>query len=207
MVEIIMNNVYVNTIEGSIKHHKDELGNHWYDYRDLCDEVLIPDRERKNIFYNWIDECDRKEVRFDCSLVKLISAEGFRQIIERNFERGMKIYKDLINLEFRGEEFDNLKDKFDELGKAISNGDVMEIFNNFELIHSDVEYKEALCNYNPNFNMYNEAVIENIRYEMYNDQTDEIILKKKGCDQVIFKKNPKYNGQSTCPSWLRDVVK
>lgn len=209
MENIIVCDVYVKTIERSIKHFKDENNNHWYDYKDLCNEMLIPNREYSNIFYKWIPEYDRIEIDVEGhrSIVKYISAEGFRKLVERNFERGMSIYNDLLNLEFRGREFDNLKSKFNDLENALSNGNVMDIFNNIEMIHSDIEYKEALCKYNPNMDIYVEAVVENIRYEMYEESIDEIILVKEGCEKLTFKKNPKCHKESTCPSWLRNIVK
>lgn len=207
MNEIKLDRVYVKTMEGSIKHFKDEFGNHWYDYRDLCQEVLIPDRERADIFYRWLNENEVQEIQSERSLVKFVSAEGFRRIITRNFQRGMDIYKDLINFEFGGDEFDELKYKFNDLEHAILKGDVMNMFNGIESIHSDMNYKQAVCKYNPNMDLGIEMVVENIRYEMYNDSTDEILLKRNNCEEYAFKKNKNPNKKTQVPSWIREVVK
>jgi len=207
MNKIKFDRVYVKTMEGSIEHFKDAFGNHWYNYRDLCQEVLIPDRERADIFYRWLNENEVQEIQSERSLVKFVSAEGFRRIITRNFQRGMDIYKDLINFEFRGDEFDELKYKFNDLEHAILKGDVMNMFNGIESIHSDMNYKQAVCKYNPNMDLGIEMVVENIRYEMYNDSTDEILLKRNNCEEYAFKKNKNPNKKTQVPSWIREVVK
>ena len=130
--------VYVKTMERSIKHFKDEFGNHWYDYRDLCGEVLIPDRERNYIFYNWVNEDERTEVRLECSLVKYVSAEGFKRIIERNYQRGMWIYNDLVNSEFEEPEYKKLNNKLKDLSNLLDNkGNVTDIVNTFNNIYQD----------------------------------------------------------------------
>ena len=215
MNQVILDKVYVKTMERTIKRFKDEFGNYWYDYRDLCGEVLIPDRERNYIFYNWVNEDERCEASLEGnrSLVKYVSAEGFKRIIERNYQRGMWIYNDLVNSEFKESEYKNLNNKLKDLSNMIdNNGNVTDIVNTVNNIYQDKEYKDLLYQFNPCLDREKDMLAEMIRYDLYMDEDySEVKMTKKKDNgeerEILYKKYKQNNAPSTCPSWIREVIK
>ena len=204
MNQIIPEKFYVKAIDRHINRIKTDKG-YLYDYKDLCKEVLIPDRERKEIFYNWLYDYEREEIRFECSVVKYITAEGFKKIISRNYQRGMWIYDELTTSEL--EDSDII-----DLIKEIPNGTATKIINDIYNVYHSKEYKEQLWKLHPEIDRDKDMLSEKLHYDLvYNDlDYDEFVIMKKRSDTgeeqwEQYKKNP--NKGTSCPPWLIDIIK
>ena len=209
MNQIIPENFYVKTIGGCVKRIKNERGEYLYDYLDLCNEILVPDRTRDILFYE-LSEYEREELTIGRNPVKFVTAEGFKKVVIEAakvlYEKGMNIYDDITTSEL--EENDELM----ELIKAIPNGTATEIIDDIYNIYHSKDYKEQLWKLHPEIDPAKDMLSEKIHFDILHDDIDydeyTIMKKKSGTDEERIEKYKRHKGQGTsCPAWLIDIIK
>ena len=212
MNQIIPKNFYVKTIGGCVKRIKNERGEYLYDYLDLCNEILVPDRTRNNLFYE-LSEYEREEITIDVRPVKFVTAEGFKIVLNKHmtvlYEKGMNIYDDLTTSE--------LKEDIELINKItqvtdIDNNTATEIIDGIYNIYHSKDYKEQLWKLHPEIDPAKDMLSEKIHFDILHDDIDydeyTIMKKKSGTDEERIEKYKRHKGQGTsCPAWLIDIIK
>ena len=93
--------------------------------------------------------------------------------------------------------------------------DYVEIVQTMKDISTSDIFKDTLCKYNRKYKRENEDLIDEFRNYIYDDYYDDIEidvkLTKRKDDELDVEKEIKYkrtkNTKSTCPSWLKEIVK
>ena len=209
MNQVIPENFYVKTIGGYVKRIKNERSEYLYDYLDLCNEILVPDRTRNILFYE-LSEYEREEISTNRNYHKFVTAEGFKIVLNKHmtvlYEKGMSIYNDITTSEL--EENDELM----ELIKDIPNGTATEIIDGIYNIYHSKDYKEQLWKLHPEIDPAKDMLSEKLHFDILHDDMDydeyTIMKKKSGTDEERIEKYKRHKGQGTsCPAWLIDIIK
>lgn len=216
--------VYLKSVDNFIKRFEDEYGTFWYAYKELCDILLITNWIRKDIFNNWLNEYDKAEFTLENGKWELfINTNAVSKMINRNNERAIIILKDIINNEAKGDNY-QLTDLDKEL-KKIANEinkpgltNYVDICESINKVTQMDEYKETRVKYDKEYNLEKEELIDNIRKDIYMyDDIDAVncifeMKKKPESDnletrEILYRKHKENGSKSTCPSWLKDVIR
>ena len=212
--------VYLKSVGEHIKHYEDEQGIHWYDYQHICSLILLTSKERDNVFKNWLHDNEKAifNVNSEQYRTRFISSDGLSRIINRNYERGNRILKDIINTEisqgfYTKTEFDMC---LDELGRKIKNSgprEYVDIVQDIVDIQKLDDFKETRIKYDKSYDKDKEELIDQIREELYNpslliDDYDEMEI-------TLCKRKDDVTETSTCiktkdtdyPEWIRNINK
>lgn len=220
MGTILTDKVYLKSVGEHIKHYEDEQGLHWYDYQHICSLILLTSRERDIVFKKWLHDNERAifDVNDGQHIMKFISSDGLARIINRNYERGNGILKDIINNEisqgfYTETEFDK---RLNELGRKIKNSgprDYVDIVQDIIDVQKLDDFKETRIKYDKSYDKDKEDLIDQIREELYNpslliDDYDEMeitLCKRK--DNVTETSTCIKTKDTDCPEWIRNIIK
>jgi hypothetical protein len=194
----------------------------WYSYQDLCKQVGL----NENIAHTWLnrDIAESDKIVFEdrnnydkhgiqhTTPMDFVTSEVAHMIVKQHSDyvtaRDKNILKAINNLEYRCDEnYDELKEMSDLIINSFNKCDYEEaICQCYDFINTDcarnvLEQRDKIVK-------EKEELLDMIRYELYDDDYEEIIMKPKSNNETkVFKKRHKYNGESTCPSWIRNIVK
>lgn len=191
-----------------------ETGVWWYAFMDVLNSINFSRRAGEKHYYK-IDDCDKCNF-YDKGFINdygenmpsersFISYNALMNLLNRNFKR-MNAFAKVVNKLYGYKEIKSSNDGIEEavcnLRHCYDTGDLEGIFIEAEkLVNSEVGMVML------NKDKDKEELVNEWSEALYNDEIDEVIMKRKDEEVKIYKKNPNYNGQSTCPSWLRSIVK
>lgn len=222
-------------VEGEVIHVNfnywvDMNNEYWYSYNDICSLIGINERDAKNKFYNVPD--DKKCTCMDSNQydnygekrpqsTDYITSDAAHNIIEKHTmyisKRNNAIIKILNNLEFVGHSYEvyhddeDLKARIKKMKDSIENEDYEEIAYQSYMISKTDSIREILDKRGI-INKEVEEMFDFLRDDIdeYWDCFDEIFipLNKKSDEEhkgttIKYKKNK----ESTCPKWIRDIIK
>ena len=200
------------------RYHQDEMGVYWYNFSDVVDVIKLKWKEACKLYEEFLSD-DEKFTFEDCNNEfyeynpsDFISSDGFDRLLQHENERNNKIRK--IKLEMECKEFDDdLKQEVDNLQRLV-NEPLMD-FN--KIGHSvDKLWHMKSVQQGMGLNPEKEELLEDIRDEVYSfddiDAIDLIIEMKKKPEadnhelrEILYQR---HKGQeSTCPSWLKEIIR
>ena len=191
-----------------------ETGTWWYAFMDVLNSINFSRKAGQKYYYE-IDDCDKCDF-YDKGFVNdygenrpsersFISYNALMNLLDRNFKR-MNAFAKVVNKVYGYKEIkfsnDGVEETICNLRHCYDIGDLEGVFIEADkLVNSEVGMVML------NKDKDKEELVNEWRESLYNDEIDEVIMKRKNEEVKIYKKNPNYNGQSTCPSWLRSIVK
>lgn len=191
-----------------------ETGIWWYAFMDVLNSINFSRKAGEKYYYK-IDDCDKCDF-YDKGFIdeygdnhpserSFISYNALMNLLDRNFKR-MNAFAKVVNKVYGYKEIKSSNDGIEEavcnLRHCYDIGDLEGVFIEAEkLVNSEVGMVML------NKDKDKEELVNEWCEALYNDEIDEVIMKRKNEEVKIYKKNSNYNGQSTCPSWLRDIVK
>lgn len=197
---------------------------YWFSYDDICENLEFSSKKSKYYFAHSIDDCDkctiyvlnfRNKFNEEYKATKdFITYNAMMNLIDRNNRRNNSFVKVVHSLYTRIEshynydEDEKINKLAYELNENKNNRNYEDMFINIhELYHTetcrDVLDKAGVIDKDV------EELLDLIRTDIvYFNNLNEIemtlINDEEDFAQVTFTKNSK---ESTCPSWLRDIVK
>ena len=205
----------------NFRYHIDENGQYWYNFDDIVEVLALKWRVANKIYDDMINEEDKivfedsngKNTNFVSSAeYRFITSESFDMLLDHETERIKQVREAKLRLEFVDYRKE-LKEDIDKLNKLAESPleDLLEIARRIDKVYNSDPIKEILIK-DKNLDPSKEKLIEEFRedvYEYMDEETYEIeiqlIKKKSDCDKQI--RYRKHKIESTCPSWLKDVVK
>lgn len=191
-----------------------ETGIWWYAFMDVLNSINFSRKAGEKYYYK-IDDCDKCDF-YDKGFIdeygdnhpserSFISYNALMNLLDRNFKR-MNAFAKVVNKVYGYKEIkfsnDGVEETICNLRHCYDIGDLEGVFIEADkLVNSEVGMVML------NKDKDKEELVNEWREALYNDEVDEVIMKRKDKEVKIYKKNPNYNGQSTCPSWLRSIVK
>ena len=202
------------------RYHVDENGQYWYNFEDIVEVLGIKWRVANKIYDSKINENDKiifsdsnNDGINDCNLdFKFITSESFDMLLDHETERIKQVREAKLRLEFVDYRKE-LKEDIDKLNKLAESPleDLLGIARRIDKVYNSEPIKEILIK-DKNLDPSKEKLIEEFRedvYEYMDEETYEIeiqlIKKKSDCDKHV--RYRRHNVESTCPSWLKSVVK
>ena len=202
------------------RYHVDENGQYWYNFEDIVEVLGIKWRVANKIYDSKINENDKiifsdsnNDSINDCNLdFKFITSESFDMLLEHETERFNQVREAKLRLEFVDYRKE-LKEDINKLNKLAKSPleDLLEIARRIDKVYNSDPIKEILIK-DKNLDPSKEKLIEEIREDIYEYMDEETY----DVEVQFIKKRPEYNKQvryrkhkieSTCPSWLKSVVK
>lgn len=211
-----------------IRYHIDTDGV-WYNYYDICELLEYNENKMKYNYDKLIDEINKREyeveyednrgnIRKRCT--GFINTIAAYELLKRNEERNRRIrfcigdielYHGIrqdndennhclkVNLNLMKSEFESDEPNLEAL-KAYSKAvyDSPQIQKIINTNYYDFETEEEFEWYDYSIEMMKEEICNAID----NNELEQIVLKKRNSDRITFKLK-----ESSCPSWLRNVVK
>ena len=191
------------------RYHQDENNVYWYNFDDVVDMLALKWKVGCKLYDEFLygnekimfEDCNNSHKTYEET--RFISSSGFDRLLNHENERHKQVRSAKLRLECR------------ELNDEL----IAEVDKLYSLSHSPLQDYEAIGNsINKLYQLDSvqhalglesdkEELVNEWRESLYNDEVDEVIMKRKNEEVKIYKKNPNYNGQSTCPSWLRSIVK
>lgn len=205
----------------NFRYHIDENGQYWYNFDDIVEVLALKWRVANKIYDDMINEEDKmvfedsnnKNTNFVSSVeYRFITSESFDMLLDHETERIKQVREAKLRLEFIDYRKE-LKEDIDKLNKLAGSPleDLLEIARRIDKVYNSEPIKEILIK-DKNLDPSKEKLIEEIRediYEYMDEETYEIemqlIKKKSDCDKQV--RYRKHKVESTCPSWLKSVVK
>lgn len=218
--EIESSKLYIKSINDYINFHIDEFGEYWRDYDKICDVLLIPERTKNKWFSKFESEgmatvfSDLNNIRHEYKTIKFITTEAYNIMINREYEKARGILKEFIVHETKeSDDFSEFKYELDELKRSFNSDDMIDSICAIRDISNSNAYKEALSKYDKTYDLEKEKIVDEFREDMYHEDVEEVqwmVLRKKKdtpASEEIKKKYEKNKGKSSCPSWIKDLVK
>lgn len=193
----------------------------WYSYEDVIECLEIPQQKADKMIRYEIPEEEQctcyDSNNYDIHGVQhtiprqFISSEMVRQLIKRNNERNNSFIKFMNNIEYAEDshvvynEDEEILEMMNKIAKSIEDKDYEEFFYQSYKVNQTQSSRETLDRLEV-INKEKEGLIDLIREDLY--YYDEVIgytakLKKKDREvKIKYKKNQ----ESTCPSWIRDLI-
>ena len=205
----------------NFRYHIDENGQYWYNFDDIVEVLALKWRVANKIYDDMINEEDKilfedsndKNTNFVSSTAyRFITSESFDMLLDHETERIKQVREAKLRLEFIDYRKE-LKEDIDKLNKLAESPleDLLEIARRVDKVYNSDPIKEILIK-DKNLDPSKEKLIEEFREDVYEYMDEETY----DVEVQFIKKRPEYNKQiryrkhkieSTCPSWLKDVVK
>ena len=205
----------------NFRYHIDENGQYWYNFDDIVEVLALKWRVANKIYDDMINEEDKivfedsnnKNTNFVSSVeYRFITSESFDMLLDHETERIKQVREAKLRLEFIDYRKE-LKEDIDRLNKLAKSPleDLLEIARRIDKVYNSDPIKEILIK-DKNLDPSKEKLIEEFREDVYEYMDEETY----DVEVQFIKKRPEYNKQiryrkhkieSTCPSWLKDVVK
>ena len=205
----------------NFRYHIDENGQYWYNFDDIVEVLALKWRVANKIYDDMINEEDKivfedsnnKNTNFVSSVeYRFITSESFDMLLDHETERIKQVREAKLRLEFIDYRKE-LKEDIDKLNKLAESPleDLLEIARRIDKVYNSEPIKEILIK-DKNLDPSKEKLIEEIREDIYEYMDEETY----DVEVQFIKKRPEYNKQvryrkhkveSTCPSWLKSVVK
>lgn len=205
----------------NFRYHIDEYGRYWYNFDDIVEVLALKWRVANKIYDDMINEEDKiifedsndKNTNFvTSSKYRFITSESFDMLLDHETERIKQVREAKLRLEFVDYRKE-LKEDIDRLNKLAGSPleDLLEIARRIDKVYNSDPIKEILIK-DKNLDPSKEKLIEEFREDVYEYMDEETY----DVEVQFIKKRPEYNKQvryrkhkieSTCPSWLKDVVK
>lgn len=205
----------------------------WYSYDDICDFLELNDRTKNYLYENKINDND-KESTYDTNsqdnynysrndLVKWISSNAIHQLIKRNNKRQHVLMKSINNLECvedahtTYDEGIELRGRLERAFKAYNEDDYEECFGQMYVMTNTKTVKDTLHKIGL-IDIEKENIVDMIREDIYSydleeiDEIDLVVTKRKNLDdeeqiKTMYSKRRKSGEKSSCPDWIKNVVK
>ena len=215
--EIESSKLYIKSINDYINFHIDESGDYCRDYDKICEVLIIPKRTKDNWFSKFEVE-GMATVFSDLSnsnrCTKFITTEAYNMMINREYEKARGILKEFIVHETKeSDDFSEFKYELNELKRSFNSDDMIDSICAIRDISNSNAYKEALSKYDKKYDLDKEKIVDEFREDIYDNDVEEVqwnmLRKKKDAptSEEIKKKYKKNKGNSTCPSWIKDLIK
>lgn len=198
----------------------------WFNYKDLYDILYISGRKAEGL-YNDLYEGNRRIYKDFNPLTnshdefKYINFSGLQEIDKQVKEKFDIIYKNINMLtnqlglcDYNNENSLVFKTHVDMVLTEINSGE--RDYDRLAFYAKSVcESKEVQKLKHRKYDSQKEEIIEEFRNDIYDNDVDEItwnVVKRRDNDEFeetekLYKKNRAENKESTCPSWLRYIVK
>jgi hypothetical protein len=200
-----------------------ETGAWWYAFMDVLNSINFSRKAGEKYYYE-IDDCDKCNF-YDKGFVNdygenmpsersFISYNALMNLLDRNFKR-MNAFAKVVNKVYGYKEIKSSNDGIEEavcnLRHCYDIGDLEGVFIEAEkLVNSEVGTV-----------MLNKDKDKEEIIEQTDDQRQELIdaydegrlieykirPKEESDGMILYKKHPNCHKESTCPSWLRSIVK
>lgn len=217
--EIKVERVQLGDVDNYIERYQDDNGIYWYDYKAMCEKLFITYDKSREMYKYWLN--DEEKQTFSVNIcgdrfitLQFISTEGMGRVINRNNEHANNFMRTIIQSETSTDEYEELRNDINKIQQQMNCKDVLGAMQTIKDIYLSEDYMEAMDKYDKNYNKYNELMIDEYRGFVYDNNVEEIELNVKmypreGINNynIVYKKNPKCKENSTCPEWIRNVVK
>ena len=206
----------------NFRYHIDENGQYWYNFDDIVEVLALKWRVANKIYDDMINEEDKilfedsndKNTNFvSSSKYRFITSESFDMLLDHETERIKQVREAKLRLEFVDYRKE-LKEDINKLNKLAESPleDLLEMARRIDKVYNSDPIKEILIK-DKNLDPSKEKLIEEFREDVYEYMDEETY----DVEVQFIKKRPEYNNtqvryrkhkiESTCPSWLKDVVK
>lgn len=203
--------IKLDDFENGVRRLQDENGDFWYEYNDICNEFMIPDRERK--FYdNRLPQTGSKveftykdNLKTQTQRGEFIPTLILSMIIQQHCKNKLDKLRRLINLEhttYFNERSKEFNDKLDELVPFIQNGDYVTTVNKIDELYKTEEFIDVLCDSNLKRKKETEMLAREIHGMMYDEYSEEMEIKIKDKVHTLTNEN---KGKNKIPNWIRDI--
>jgi hypothetical protein len=205
--------LFMSIDQGNLEYVLDDYGVYWYDYEKLIKMLYVTSNQAFKL-YNYLDNSDKKIInvisRFKSNPQdkRFITTRAACDIINKQHSVGNDIImKILKNESTHMNDYSDFNREIENIITFNDYGDVVHVCQSIrKLIETDV-YKETMDKYDSNYDKEKEELLDLIRDEIYYyGDIDEVECKLKKKDKITEIKCIK-NYESTCPSWIKDVVK
>lgn len=183
-----------------IRYYVDENAVIWYNYKDICEKVNLDGRKAIGM-YKDLSEGER-QIFFDLNNEHnknnyyespFITEEGLYKIEKQVVEKFGIIYKNMCKIKQKAKSTDNYQIKTEKdvikdfICDAVDKDALIDFTVDERILRNtlDYEYDESGC-----ITMY--------KKEIHNEEEGRIMK---------YKKHKESGGKSSCPSWLKDVIK
>lgn len=206
--------------EISWRYYQDENGVYWYNYNDVIYVIKLKWKEACKLYNEFVSD-DEKITFEDCNnnlqeyqITNFISSYGFDRLLQHENERNRVIK--IVKMEMECKEYkDNLKQEVDNLQYLVDKPvvDFKKVGESVDKIWHMKSVQQGM-----GLDFEKEELIEDIREEIYNfDDIDAVDItfemkKKPGADnfeirELLYQKHKENGSKSSCPSWIKDVIK
>ena len=197
----------------------------WFNYKDLYDILYISGRKAEGL-YNDLCEGNRRIYKDFNPLTN--SHDEFKYINLSGLQEIDKQVKEKFDIIYR-----NINMLTNQLGLCDYNKNNLVFKTHVDMVLTEINsderdydrlafYAKSVCESKEvqklkhrKYDSQKEEIIEEFRNDIYDSDVDEItwnVVKRRDNDEFeetekLYKKNRAENKESTCPSWLRYVVK
>lgn len=199
--------VYLKSIDGDIRRYQDEFGTFWYVYKEICSALLIPERSMKDIFNNWLDDCDKNEFN-DTKHQRTdlyVTTYALSKMLSRQHAKANGVLKEIINNEnrenvFELTELDKKIKRINDINNQPGVTNYVDICLEIRDIVNMDDYRQTMDKYCKDYNIEIEEAVDRIREYMYEGEIDYIIGESKEGDKIIelYKENDVWN------TWIQE---
>lgn len=198
-----------------------EFNKWWYSYEDVIECLEIPQQKADKLIRYEISE-EEQCTCYDLSnynthgeqetiVRQFISSEMVRRLIKRNNERNNSFIKFMNNIEYAEDshvvynEDEEILEMMNKIAKSIEDKDYEEFFYQSYKVNQTQSSRETLDRLEV-INKEKEELMDLIREDIYYyEDVKEYTGKLKKKDREVKIKYKK-NQESTCPSWIRDLI-
>lgn len=221
MKNIVSEKLYLHEVEGYIRYYVDEDNIYWYNYDELTDMLSFTTRAKDDIYKHLnnnekIVYNDSNYINGESKWSRFITTNMLSMIINRNNKRANNILKTIINNESTVSiDYIEFENELKYLEQKLQSDDYVGIVQSIRDISISDTFKDTLCKYDRSYKRENEDLIDEFRNYIYDAYYDDIQinvkLTKRKDNELDEEKEIKYkrnkDKKSTCPSWLKEIVK
>ena len=201
------------------RYHVDEYGTYWYNFNDVVDMLALKWKVACKLYDEFLN--DNEKIIFEDSNndtinysnieTKFISSTGFDRLMKNEDERHNRVKEAKMRLEF-GEYNNELTDEVNNLHLLINQPlkNHQEIISSIDKLYYSDYRQHAVDNCNDDV-IYKNDELKELLIKAYDEDRlvdftiEEVSLNLKK-RKVLYKRKSKLQ-ESTCPSWLKSIVK
>ena len=220
---------YVNKIRVTYKYWVSESDIWWYSYDDIIEFLNLSEKYAIRV-YDELNDYD-KTMCYDgtvfdkygnnrSQLKRWVTSDAIRKIVQRNNDRGNALIKSMNNLEFvedahcRYNDGLELRSRIDNMCASCQSGDYeVGVSQMYRIINSESgrDMLDKLGIINKKVETKVDEYRNSLLIDDYEDDFEPMTKRDDAPDEeqrrLLYKKHRAEGKKSTCPTWLKDVLR
>ena len=212
--------LFMSIEDGGLEYFVDGNGVYWYDYEKLMNMLFVTSSQITKMYKHLSDHNKNmlnvlNRINSLCEQKRFITTEAVCDIINKQNQRANGILLKILNNESSQViDYKDYNTELDNLVHMIDNKNHVGVCQSIQKITKTKMFKDTMDKCDMTYNKELEDTLDVIRDEIFDYMYDENDSRYNECiehldrdlKQVMYKKHKKLKTESTCPSWLRELV-